>query len=342
MASLKEDFVLSILIPNYNYGGLIGRCIESALNLVGDDVEIIVSDNCSSDESWNIISSYSDKRLKIIRQNKNIGLYENWNYLLSSCAGKYVKILSSDDYLNSNFNFILRQIRGFKNGVGNKWSKGEELDLIIHECDINFNGEERAGAYRYEGGLERIEKYKSIKDFYTLSGYSMPTVYVFRRAVLKEGQFLNDETAMRADLNFFYNLIVSSNVICRVGLACATTSLHAMNDRKKYKRYLSFFDEAVVLAKYRNYLAFKRTRDNFLYIWRIIYCLSLARVYFILDWYKYRDLHNMKSGLSSMSKFDISYSLLSIIIFPLAFASIVFKYLSNRVLSRIVAISKIK
>jgi len=247
MLRLKEEIIMSILIPNYNYGGLIGRCIESALSLKGDDIEIIVSDNCSSDESWDVISSYSDKRLRIKRHNKNIGLYENWNYLLSLSAGKYLKILSSDDYLNSNFNVILEKVRKCKNRETEEWINREDADLILHECDLNINGEEKVGAYRYLGELERVEKYKSITDFYTLSGYSMPTVYVFRKAILKDGRFQNDETTMRADLNFFYNLIVNSNIIYRIGLACATTSLHTMNDRKKYKKYLSFFDEAVVM-----------------------------------------------------------------------------------------------
>ena len=70
------------------------------LEQVFDDFELIVCDNCSTDESWAVISSFADTRVKKYRHSMNMGMYKNLNYAVSRAQEKYIKFLNSDDVMH--------------------------------------------------------------------------------------------------------------------------------------------------------------------------------------------------------------------------------------------------
>lgn len=96
--------IVSILIPVYNREKFIGACIESALAQTFADLEVIVVDNASSDETWSICQHYAelDSRVKIFRNDTNIGPVRNWLRCAQEAKGKFSKILFSDDCLEPN------------------------------------------------------------------------------------------------------------------------------------------------------------------------------------------------------------------------------------------------
>jgi len=71
------------------------------LNQTYTQIEIVVVDNCSTDGTWNVLEriASSDTRLKIFRNNTNIGPVRNWQRAISESRGQYLKILWSDDML---------------------------------------------------------------------------------------------------------------------------------------------------------------------------------------------------------------------------------------------------
>lgn len=89
----------SICIPNYNYAKYIGRTIQSVLDQDFEDFEIIVSDNCSTDNSWDVINSFVDRRVKATRNRCNVGFAGNLDRAASRAAGDYLVMLSSDDMM---------------------------------------------------------------------------------------------------------------------------------------------------------------------------------------------------------------------------------------------------
>jgi len=98
----------SVLVICYNQDTFIAQTIESLLSQKYDEVEFIISDDCSSDDTWKIINSYSDTRLRKIRQLKNLGINENSNCLFREAKGDFICMLGGDDYLlGDNFFKIL-------------------------------------------------------------------------------------------------------------------------------------------------------------------------------------------------------------------------------------------
>jgi len=121
--------LVSVLMPNYNYGRYISGAIESVLNQTFEDFELIIFDDCSTDDSRKIIESYQvkDKRIKSFFHEKNIGIALTTNDLQSKASGKYIAHLDSDDLWEpsklSNQLAILQ-----KNDSMIVWSEGRVID----------------------------------------------------------------------------------------------------------------------------------------------------------------------------------------------------------------------
>lgn len=91
--------LVSICIPNYNNAPFIEEAISSALNQTYENIEVIVVDNCSTDNSWEIISSIKHSKLIAFRNKENIGMVGNVKKVLSYAKGTCISFLCSDDYL---------------------------------------------------------------------------------------------------------------------------------------------------------------------------------------------------------------------------------------------------
>lgn len=88
---------VSVLIPSFNHARFLKATVESVLNQSFSDFELIISDDCSTDDSKKIIDSFSDERIKKIFSEKNRGTVRSLNKMLEIAAGKYIAVLGSDD-----------------------------------------------------------------------------------------------------------------------------------------------------------------------------------------------------------------------------------------------------
>lgn len=97
--------LVTIGIPVYNGGGYLSEAIESVLSQSFDDFELIISDNCSNDQTEKICHEYTkqDARIVYIRQKVNMGGVRNFNYLCGVAKGKYFSWLAADDFLHTDF-----------------------------------------------------------------------------------------------------------------------------------------------------------------------------------------------------------------------------------------------
>jgi glycosyltransferase involved in cell wall biosynthesis len=84
-------------MPNYNYGRFIGEAIQSVLEQDFKDFELVIVDDCSTDESDAVIRGFSDSRIRYFRNEANIGRLKNINKCIQLSRGEYITILPSDD-----------------------------------------------------------------------------------------------------------------------------------------------------------------------------------------------------------------------------------------------------
>ena len=90
----------SVLLPTRNGGKYLKSCIESVLSQDYKDMELIVFDNANTDNTAEVVNSYSDdKRLKYYRTDSVVSVTDNWNNALKKSSGDYVLMMGDDDFL---------------------------------------------------------------------------------------------------------------------------------------------------------------------------------------------------------------------------------------------------
>ena len=95
----KHPILISFCIPTYNRANYLRCCIESIIGYQYDDIEIIISDNCSTDITPDVVKEYSDSRIRYFRNPTNIGARLNVRAVIDHAQGKYIFYLTDDDVL---------------------------------------------------------------------------------------------------------------------------------------------------------------------------------------------------------------------------------------------------
>ena len=97
---MKSNYI-SIIVPIFNAEKYINKCIDSLLNQTKKELEIILVNDGSTDNTENIIKNYKDKRIKYYK-NKNQGIGKSRNFGITKATGKYIMFIDSDDYIEDN------------------------------------------------------------------------------------------------------------------------------------------------------------------------------------------------------------------------------------------------
>lgn len=98
---IGENPLISVCVPTYNYGRFLPDCIESVLAQTFTDWELVISDDCSTDNTADIVGEYAkaDDRIRYVRNERRLGMNGNIKRAAEAGAGKYLKMLCSDDWL---------------------------------------------------------------------------------------------------------------------------------------------------------------------------------------------------------------------------------------------------
>jgi glycosyltransferase involved in cell wall biosynthesis len=122
--------LFTIATISYNSQGWIRQTIESVLSSSYTEFEYLISDDCSSDDTWKIIQEYKDPRIRAWRNDGNIGEYPNRNKILKKANGHYIFYIDGDDIL---YKHTLRElseyIKAFPGAAG-IWAAGG-MDFVV-------------------------------------------------------------------------------------------------------------------------------------------------------------------------------------------------------------------
>lgn len=146
--------LLSVIITSYNRKNTIRRCIDSVLKQSYKNIEIIIIDDNSKDETFEIIKSYDDKRIRSFRNNTNLGVAKNKYLGTKLISGQYFLFLDSDDYYIDD-SFFEKAIRIFENN--------SDISMIMARANIIQKHNNKTNSLNFNGLLtskEYIENYQ--------------------------------------------------------------------------------------------------------------------------------------------------------------------------------------
>ena len=111
--------LVTIGMPTCNRAdSFLRQSLESAVNQTYQNIEIIVSDNCSTDNTERVVKDFQDPRIRYFKQTKNIGPYKNFNFCLQQANGKYFLILSDDDLVDNDFIDVCMKSVNYSTDIG--------------------------------------------------------------------------------------------------------------------------------------------------------------------------------------------------------------------------------
>lgn len=123
---MDRNYSISIAMATYNGEKYIKEQLDSIINQLNDNDEIVVSDDGSTDDTIKIIKSYKDVRIKIYEGPHN-GVKQNFSNAISKCNGKYIFLADQDDIWEDNkVKIILDTFKNIK------------CTCIVHNCSV-FN-----------------------------------------------------------------------------------------------------------------------------------------------------------------------------------------------------------
>lgn len=186
------DKLVSVIIPTYNRALMLKRAIESLIKQQYKNIEIIVVDDGSEDETEDIIVALDDPRIQYIKSEGNNGVSFARNIGLRKASGEYIAFLDSDDV------FFLNKIREQVDLLEeitpppgmvftNYWEVGEDKHLAVKGSIAS-------------GFVSTVNKFSSEVK-------SGPTGWVITRGCFKEIGFFDEELRTLEDVDYFVRIL---------------------------------------------------------------------------------------------------------------------------------------
>lgn len=183
-----NEIKISVIVPVYNVEKYIRKCIESIINQTFKDIEIIIVNDGTKDNSIKIAEEYlSDKRIKIVNK-ENGGVSSARNYGLEAAKGEYIFFMDADDYIEENMLEIL-----YKDSNSN--------DIVI--CN-NYDHYEESKTYKIRKKNNCIKGVEEQGIYFW--GYVGLEIWnkLYKREFLLENNILYSEKIIHSDV--FFNI----------------------------------------------------------------------------------------------------------------------------------------
>jgi glycosyltransferase involved in cell wall biosynthesis len=197
---------VSVCIPVFNGQPFIAQAITSVLRQTYRDLEVIVADNASTDDTLAEVERLADPRLRVLTSESNLGPGHNWNRVVRAARGEYVKLLCADDWLYPTA--LARQVAVLDA------RECRDVVLVTAARDVVNGGGRRLMRRGPRGRSRRVSGRTALHDI-ARSGTNLvgePSAALFRReAGLAAGLFAADMTYV-ADVDLWMRLLLRGDL----------------------------------------------------------------------------------------------------------------------------------
>ena len=196
--------MVSVVIPSYNSEKFINDTINSVLNQTYNNFLITVVDDKSTDKTVEIVNSFKDKRVKIVQNESNIGIINNFNKCLDTGKkAEYTVIMCNDDLLEKDY--LEKKIEEFK--------KDDEVVLVSNATRI-INEEGKKLLIRRNIKNEKIDGNKALE--YSLKKgniFGEPTCIMLKSKYIDKVGYFNEKLKHTLDWEYYIRFSMQGKVV---------------------------------------------------------------------------------------------------------------------------------
>ena len=257
---------VSLIIPVYNVQDYIEKCLDSVVNQTIDDMEIIIVNDGSKDQSKQKIERYLEKYPKIkYLEKENGGLSDARNYGLKFATGEYVAFLDSDDYVEKNTYEEMYNL-----------AKKEKSDMV--ECDFIW---EYPNKIREDIGVLYSSKKEMIEKARVVAWNKL-----IKREIIEKTNLQFPVGLRYEDVEFFYKMVPYINKVsfvkkCLIHYVQRGDSI-ANTQNIRTKEIFKVLDNVIKYYKENNLYNEYKQELEYIYV-RFLLCSSLKRMCKIED-----------------------------------------------------------
>lgn len=272
---------VSIIVPVYNVELYIDKCLESLINQSMKDIEIILIDDGSTDNSGKICDSYAikDKKVKVIHKN-NRGLSNSRNCGLDIAKGEYISFVDSDDFIHPQMIEILYKTIISNNG-----------DIVI--CDFQRIYENNNIKFKQYKTEQNIKIYNNIEALNELYSKNVVKFVIAWNKLYKRELFINlryREKKFHEDEFIIHELLYRSNKVIDIPLQLyfylqrqdsimgAKFSVKRLDGLDAYRERIHFFQEKHEKELLKK-AVFRYSKEFFQYYYKLKYEVSNNKKY---------------------------------------------------------------
>lgn len=226
---------ISIIVPIYNASKYLEKCLDSLINQTKKELEFILINDGSTDNSEEIIKKYKDKRIKYFK-NENRGIGKTRNFGIEKSSGKYLMFLDSDDYLETNACEVLYE----------KVEK-ESLDLLV----FDYYRVEKTSTEEVKIPSFKTSNIKENKDL-LLNINLGPCNKIYKSDLIKNNNIKFDEKLKYEDTLFVIKTIYNAKKVAKLDQVLHYYVIHEKSQTTV--RDERVFDILKMIDKIRMYL----------------------------------------------------------------------------------------
>ena len=200
---MAEYPLASVCIPAYKNAEYIAETIQSVLDQTYPNLELVICDDCSPDQTVAVIESFSDPRIRLFKNEKNLGMSGNWNNCLSKCRGEFIKLICADDLLAPEA--LEKEVQAL---IDHPTALFSESDTKLIRLDQKIRGHYLR--YKKSGLVNGKETVRAC--FFSQDYYGAPLANTFRRSAYEQYGGFDTDFVYILDYEFFIRLAIHGDV----------------------------------------------------------------------------------------------------------------------------------
>jgi len=203
--NINSTLKVSIIIPAFNAASYVEDTVNSVLNQTYKNIEIIIIDDYSTDNTWSVLTDLEERNLSLIKVFKNYGkgacAARNYGYELSS--GDYIQYLDADDLLHpSKIETQIKLFKEFGNDIvcSGLWGRFYDLPKDVKWEHQNINKD-------YDKPIEWLV------DCWNGNGMGQTSIWLSHRSLIEKSGKWNEKLSLNQDGEFFSRVLMNADAI---------------------------------------------------------------------------------------------------------------------------------